>query len=105
MSTDLTVDRENLEGMSCQLCLGSPATCRVTHCPPDGRLEEGYYCSNCYDAKYVKQPPPERGAPRLRFTIKALMIVVAVFSVPNAEGVGLSCSSRSSSAVAISWPG
>jgi hypothetical protein len=84
MSTDTFVDHENLEGMTCQLCVVCPATCRVTQRHPDGQLEEGYYCSNCYEAKYVRQPPPDRGAPRLRFTIKALMILVVVFSVPNA---------------------
>ncbi len=84
MTSDITVDHENLEGVTCQLCVRSPATCRVNRREPDGRCEEGFYCSSCYEAKYVKPPPPEQGVPRLRFTIKALMILVVVFSVPNA---------------------
>ncbi len=84
MISDISVDRKNLEGMSCQLCVFSPATCRVTQREADGRSEEGFYCSSCYEAKYVKPPPTDQGVQRLRFTIKALMILVVVFSIPNA---------------------
>jgi hypothetical protein len=70
--------------MLCQLCLVKLATYSVTDKLPSGRLGMAYYCPDCYEAKYVKPPPDVGEFPRPRFTIKNILIVVAVWAVPNA---------------------
>jgi hypothetical protein len=64
--------------MICQLCLAKSAARHHVQESPSGRLEESHYCSDCYDAKYLKRSPDGSGLPRARFTIKTIMIVVCV---------------------------
>ncbi len=73
-----------MDEMTCQLCLAKEATRFVSEQSPGGRLVRAYYCSECYVAKYRDPPPPSQGFPRPRYTLKTFMILVAVFSVPNA---------------------
>ena len=84
MNDDHSVDHEAIDEMFCQLCLTRKATCHVTQQVPGGRFEDTYYCSECYEAKYLKPPPSDHGLPRPRFTIKGVMVLVAVLSIPNA---------------------
>ena len=84
MNSDLSVDHQDLDEMTCQLCLARAATHRVTDRSPASRSDHRYYCLQCYAAKYVKSPPPGHGFRRPRFTIKNVMVLVALFSIPNA---------------------
>jgi hypothetical protein len=70
--------------MICQLCLIKMATRHVTERSPRGRFEEAHYCAECYEAKYLRPPPPADSFPRPRATLKNLMILVGVWAVPNA---------------------
>jgi hypothetical protein len=72
------------DDMICQLYLAKSAARHHVQESPSGRLEESHYCSDCYDAKYLKPSPDGSGLPRARFTIKTIMIVVCVSAVANA---------------------
>jgi hypothetical protein len=84
MNPEIVVDQEDLGDMTCQLCLSSAATRHVTDRSPAARSDHRYYCSQCYEAKYLNSPRHDNGSPRPRFAIKNLMVLVAMFSVPNA---------------------
>jgi hypothetical protein len=70
--------------MLCHLCLSKPATMHLTEKLPSGKFGEAHYCSECYEAKYLKPPPGADSFPRPRFTLKKIMILIAVWTVPNA---------------------
>jgi hypothetical protein len=84
MNSDVTVNQQDLDDIMCQLCLSRTATQRVTVHSSAARCDDRYYCSQCFEAKYLQPPSLNRGFPRPRFAIKDLMVLVAVFSVPNA---------------------
>ena len=75
--------RRSPHGMVCQLCRVKAATYQITERSSTDRFGEAHYCFKCYEAKYLKPPPPG-GFPRPRSTIKNVMMLVAVWAVPNA---------------------
>jgi hypothetical protein len=48
MNSHLSVDHQDLDEMTCQLCLARAATHRVTDRSSASRSEQRYYCSQCY---------------------------------------------------------
>jgi hypothetical protein len=84
MKQDFTVDHQHLDGMTYQLCGSRAATHRIAPRSPAAPRDFWYYCAQCYEAKYLRCPGPGKGLPRPRFAIKHLMVLVAIFSVPNA---------------------
>ena len=84
MNPDVIVDQQVLDDMTCQLCVARAATHRVIDRSPAARSGPRYYCSQCYEAKYLTPPTQRNGFPKPRFTIKTLMLLVALFSVTNA---------------------
>jgi hypothetical protein len=70
--------------MICQLCLESVATHHLTERSPSGRFALAHYCHRCYQAKLVEPPATSGSFPRPRFTIKNIMIISGVWTVPNA---------------------
>src|SRR5262249_43055400 len=69
--------------MLCQLCLDKSARISVTD-RSSGRPGMAFYCARCYAAKYVKSPPGAGAFPLPQFNIRNILIVVAVWAVPNA---------------------
>jgi hypothetical protein len=69
--------------MICDLCLANPATHRVTEGTSSGRFEDSLCCDACLNAIYVKRSPP-RDFPRPRFTLKNAMILLGMWTIPNA---------------------
>jgi hypothetical protein len=67
----------------CGLCLAKVATCHITSCPSRGVVEEAHYCQSCYDLKFVNPPPQKREFPRPKVTLKRVMVVIAIFAIPN----------------------
>ena len=70
--------------MLCQLCLEKPATCHLTTRSRAGHFIEDHYCDACYAAKYLQPPAAAARFPRPRFTLKNVMILLGVWTVPNA---------------------
>lgn len=67
----------------CHLCLARWATHHLAVPSSSGQAEQAHYCPECYKAKYHKPPLPDAAFPRPRFTIKSIMILVSVWTVPN----------------------
>ena len=72
--------------MLCWVCFRAEATIHVLDRPSDDPRVESHYCPACYELKYVNPPTPADppAFPLSRFTIKGLMIVVAIFALINA---------------------
>ena len=70
--------------MICQLCLVKTAARHHIQRSPSGRLAEGYYCQKCYEAMHLNPSSDEGALVRPRFTIRAMMVVVSVWALPNA---------------------
>jgi hypothetical protein len=73
--------------MLCQMCLQAEAAVHVLDRVPGGPPVQADYCPTCYDLKYVNPPARPPDFPRPRFTIRRLMILAAVFAIPNAAVV------------------
>jgi hypothetical protein len=70
--------------MLCQLCLEKPAMCHLTTRSRAGHFIEDHYCSACYAAKYLQPPAAAASFPRPRFTLNNVMILLGLWTVPNA---------------------
>ena len=68
----------------CQLCLVRLARRHIAVPSPSGRVERADDCASCYEAKYEKPSPAGARFPWPRFTIKAIMILVCLWAIPNA---------------------
>ena len=69
--------------MVCQLCLWRVATVDIKDRLPSGRFVEAHYCPYCWDAKRLKPRRLPDRFPRFRFTLKSIMVLVAIFAIPN----------------------
>lgn len=70
--------------MLCQMCLRGVATVHILDRTPGGPPVASDYCPACYDLKYVRPTARPPDFPRPRFTIRRLMILAALFAIPNA---------------------
>ena len=69
--------------MICQLCLVKEATRHFVGRTPQGVIEECDYCDDCYRVKLINRPHIGRVF-RPRFTLRTMMILIAVCALPNA---------------------